>query len=360
MLESKAVAAATSNATDLKRGISVLGSTSLPQGEFSPEVLAHALLECVRAGTEAIIQAGQIAHFAMQTFGPGSSERAEFFQHLVECGFISKAEARAEGQSPKISKLSAIGAHAEILRRPEIMSRLNPGYSTFYEAVQLYREVETESDPVATIADLLAKADGDVNREFLVQQKKDLRRKKASPSIAQIPEGDIISEKRHEDDRSAAELVYLTPTGKDNRRFQQEYATADALSAAYRVNELIAHAAIAVCVTELHNYPVVADLVLPYSGFKYVKKVYLLERPSSAEVSDAKIAIVATRSGSQELPNINGVWDSEKHDGKTLAVQLAPNARSKLHVFASQASPGWECLVGDDAWSEMPSLQGAA
>lgn len=341
-------------------------NTSLPCWSFvpklernEPEAVARSLLECIGIGIESIIQAGEISHFALSAYLPGSSERSRFFNPLVEAGFLSKSEARAEGQSPKISKLGTIGQYGSVLRTPEIKARLSPGYSTCYAAVQLFKEIETP-DPIATMIDLLKKANGDANREFLGQQVKELKRAKANQAATQRRSVSVPAENLDAGATKKAELVYLTPTVKDNKRFLHEYAEPDALSISYRVHELVAEIAVAVCVTELRNYPVVADVILPYSGFKYMKKVYLLERPSSAEVSEAKIAIVATKAHAHELPIINDPWESESRDGKALADRLAPDASARLHVFADEPTSGWQCLTSDAAWAEMPSLQGVS
>lgn len=328
----------------------------LPDSD-SPENLAHELTACIRSGAEAIIRAGEIASYAMRTFPAGSPPRGRFFISLVEQGFLSEAEARAEGQSSKISKLCAIGEHSNFLRQKNILCRLSPGYSNFYQAVLLLREVRKHSAQAEeTMASLLDGANGDVNREFLVKTRKALKKRSANDPAS--TEGGTDSTTAQIDFSSPAELVLLTPKKADLRLFTEDYSDPDALSA-FHLNRMVAPGAIAVCIADVRDLPVVMDRLLPLSGFKYIKKVRLTSIPASSDITQAKVAIVACRANNA-LPNEIEPWDFDVLDERALAVQAAPNAAAKLHAFATDTADGWTCLSGSNVWSEMPSLKGAA
>jgi hypothetical protein len=338
--------------------LTVLDFGTAPAARLSPEEFAQALVARVRNGTEAIIQAGEIASHALRKFAAGSPERKQFFLTLVENGFLSEAEARAEGQSPKISKLCAIGENATVLRGSKILPRLSPGYSNMYEAVQLLREVRKHSAEVEeSLAALLHGANGDVNREFLVNTRKELKRGETHerPNLSN-QNSDIQTVVG--DTSAPAELLLLTPGKNDLRHFFGDYADPDAL-AAFRLNQMVAKNAIALCIIEARDYPVVSDRILPLAGFKYVKAVHLLWKPTSSEITNEKIAIVATRTNSTP-PKMMKPWEMESYSDRALAVQLAPDAVTKLHAFALDSAPGWMCLPGGGVWTEAPSLKGIA
>ncbi len=325
-----------------------------PIEEANPQKLAHALATRINNSKESIIQAGEIANFALRTFRPVSLERKEFFQALVESAFLSTAEARAEGQSPKISKLCAIGEEAAFLRREEIISLLSPGYSIMYEAVQLLREVrKRSSNPEEVVVDTLRGAAGDVNREFIVSARKALKRPMSNEDSEQEPR-DISA-----NNSTAAELLLLTPQKADTRRFAEDYANPDAM-AGFRINHMVAKNAVALCIAEIRDYPTIAGRLLPLAGFKHIRKVYLLSRPNVSEITDAKIGIVASRTNGALPDGLMQPWEAGTTDDRTLALQIAPNAVSKLHAFATSTAPDWTCLAGHEVWSEMPSLKGMA
>jgi hypothetical protein len=116
---------------------------------------------------------------------------------------------------------------------------------------------------------------------------------------------------------------------------------------------------VAVCIVEARDLAVVIDRVLPLSGFKYIRKVHLLSKPTSSDITGAKLAVVAVRANNA-LTDALEPWGSDILDERTLAIQVAPNAVAKLHAFAADSAPGWTCLPGTDVWSEMPSLKEAA
>ena len=336
-------------------GLVVLNPSIAPTGN-SPESLANALAARFQRGTEAIIQAGEIANYALRTFPAGSLERSQFFLTLVENGFLSRAEARAEGQSPKISKLSAIGENAPFLRSAEIISRLSPGYSNMYEAVQLLREARKHSaDPEEKVTDILRATDGEVSRDFIVKMRKSLKQQKSHRPTESREQG-LESAELMGDAAAPAELLLLTPDKHDIRRFAEDYANPDALTA-LRINRMVAKKAVALCIVETRDFPIAANRILPLAGFKYIKKVHLLSRPTSSEITTSKIAIVAARTNVVPPETIDP-WESDANDDRSLATQMAPNSGAKLHAFADDSAPGWTCLLGGDVWSEIPSLKG--
>jgi hypothetical protein len=293
----------------------------------------------------------------LRTFAVGSPERREFFQALVARGFLSEAEARAEGQSSKISKLCAIGENADFFRREEILSRLSPGYSNLYEAVQLLREIRKRSAQAEeAMATLLEGANGDVNREFLVNARQALKREATDSQRRTNPDSD--EPEIRADAPSLAELLLLTPRRPDLRPFNDDYANPDAL-AAFRLNQMVTSNAVAVSIVEARDLAVVIDRVLPLAGFKYIRKVHLLSKPTSSDITGAKLAVVAVRT-KNALTHALEPWGSDIPDERALAMQVAPDAVAKLQAFATDSAPGWTCLPGTDVWSEMPSLKGAA
>lgn len=340
---------------------SALTAAPYAVSQLSPESFAETCLDHLQKGLDHIIQGAEVCHSALKTFPPHSPERRRFFAVLVNAKFLSPEEARGEGQSSKIAKMNLIGANASILRRDEVKQLLPDGYSCAYVAAQLYMEIAKRSDaPFETFVSDMKEANGDLNRQFLEKKLKERKSENSKRPKARDSLSEVAANAQTTSAQASvlADFVYLTPKPADIRRFNEDYASPDALGEAYRVNRLISDTAIGLCVTDTANLHVVVSRIFPLSGLKYVRKFYLLQKPEQADVTTAKIAVIATRTRSQEIPPLENIWDRANYNEGDLAADLSPTAKHKLHVFARGVSQGWNCLVGNSAWEGLPSLKG--
>jgi len=104
--------------------------------------------------------------------------------------------------------------------------------------------------------------------------------------------------------------------------------------------------------------PVIENKLLPLCGFRRLSRVLLAQRPTSPDITDAEIIIMAERGKMRLSPPEDGGWldDAGPIDSLAIAARLCPDASSRLQVFAPAQADGWRCLVGDDSWAEVPSV----
>ena len=66
------------------------------------------------------------------------------------------------------------------------------------------------------------------------------------------------------------------------------------------------------------------------------RRILLLQQPLGADVTEAQVAVVALRGRDNELiTEFSWLPHGEPMDAISLAEQLVPNTRNKLHLFAT-------------------------
>jgi hypothetical protein len=275
---------------------------------------------------------------------------------LVDGSVISLKEARLGLASPKLCKLRAIGANAELLRREEVLRHLDPGYTIIYQVVVLYNELQGDEEArFAQLADIL-RTERPLSREAL-SLRTELAKRAKRPSVQQLPvcrSPAVDSEVSRIADFTGKRFDLLLATlssVSDPRKLACDYGDRPPL--ALRVKGYIAPDAVAVVVAQLADIPTIENRLLPRWGFDRIARVLLVRRPSQPDVSRAEVVVVAVREGwAEDQISIDWLQDDELLDSTRLASRIMPDANNKLHLFATTPSDGWCSMIGDENWSD--------
>jgi hypothetical protein len=115
---------------------------------------------------------------------------------------------------------------------------------------------------------------------------------------------------------------------------------------------------VAVVLARIADLPTVAETLLPLCGFNTFSYVLLPEKPTRPDVTNIEVIVVAERGRGNLFPIYFDRWpaDDGPLDARSIAARLAPTASQRLHVFATDSTEGWTCVVGDDSWADLPTV----
>ena len=155
------------------------------------------------------------------------------------------------------------------------------------------------------------------------------------------------------------DLLVVTPNREELNLVGHNYADSSLLDRALPIRLVMDRGAAALILTPLRDLPIIADRLLPLCGFGSLSRIAQVRQPTSADATEAEFLIIAQRHGSLfDLPAI-GPWlaDSGPLAVCAVAEKLYPDAKRKLHVFASAPADGWSSLIGGACWVEKPSIR---
>jgi len=318
-------------------------------GETSPIALGDLVVSGLRSSVRAVIDACVLVAETVRRFEGDRESLDEFLDVLADGNVIPRKQARLGSKSSKLSKLRKIGEYAELLRRNEIIKHLEPGYTVNYHVTLLYEALPgDEGARVKRLVQIL-EVEGGLSREFLIQQTRlaeQAGRLQAGPE-AMFGSLGAASRSGHDFD-----LVLLTPNRRDLQRLGEDYAgeVPWSLPGHARVDAKAA----AMVVVSLAEFPVVETRLLPSCGFENISSVFLVREPVDADVTAMQVIVIAERGvGGDYIPDFQWLPDDEPLDAASLASRLMPDAKNKLHAFASAKSDGWCSIVGEANWSQV-------
>ena len=297
------------------------------------------------AGTRAVIDAGVRTAKTVKQYQDDPEAIDVFMAKLAEGKFISENERRLGRSSPKLSKLCTIGDHACFLRREEIHEHFletgSTGYSVIYQLVVYYNTLQGDEEARfdQVVASLRAQRPSS-RKAFsdLTQQAK-----KAN-TLSTDSELGATLEKGQRFDLILATLDHR----RDRRRLSDDYV--EVLPYCQRIHEQASERSVAIVVGRLTDLPAIENKLL--AGF-VVSQILLLQQPLGADVTEAQVAVVALRGRDNEpIAEFSWLPQGEPMDAISLAEQLVPNTKNKLHLFATGPSEGWISVIGEANWSQ--------
>jgi hypothetical protein len=335
------------------------GSQHFHLGETAPALVpddnAHAaaieaagrVAENLQGSNEFIIRAGVEAFEAKVRFG---NDRAVYYDSfiaaLVAKNVLTKRDGQLADESSKLSKLLTIGQSADILRHPEIFSRLPQGYSALYEAIGLLKKLPGDENAQSQrLVEILIEGERqqNISRQFLIDQKREANPRKKHGNGLREPV--VLPD-------SGARLILVTPNLRDLRKLEEDVSE-HSLPACMRLKDLSADECDAVIVVPIWAIPVVKSRMIDQWGA--VERVLLLGRADAPDITDAEVAVIAARgAGNREIEPFEWCQDSAELDSLDLAERLFPNSANKLHVFADEPQGDWNALVGEENWRTEP------
>src|SRR5262249_16686190 len=99
---------------------------------------------------------------------------------------------------------------------------------------------------------------------------------------------------------------------------------------------------------------VIVNVLLPICGFPRPSRILLVRRPTSLDVTDAEVLIMAERGEMRLSPPEDWLVEGkEMIDAPALAARLHPAPSRQAQVFAPARTGGWRRL----GWVEEPSVR---
>jgi hypothetical protein len=150
-------------------------------------------------------------------------------------------------------------------------------------------------------------------------------------------------------DSQRFDLVLLTPIDRDLAHLRADYADVDALRRCLPLHRAMEEDVAVVIAAGISDLPAITNFMAIY-GFKRPSRVLLARRPDGADVTNAKVFIIAER-GVIEFSEPESGWPYGD-DPVEVAARLYPNVSRRLLIFGSKAD-GWQSF----GWAEEPSVR---
>lgn len=284
---------------------------------------------------------------------------AKISQLLAELGkakLISSKEQKLGFAAKKtsISMYAKIAQYADVLLDEKILPMLSTGYTTLYQAANLYEDIEGhgKSNPIEGFYEVLKSSDGPITKRFLIQQRDIINGRPPDDGVEAATEYVALQEPSTTDDPAAPvdatvfSVLLASPSAADVQRLMKSYPTEFPLC--LRIHEQRAETALLVVQARLKDVLAIADK-LPCWGFARLERIYLIASPQSPEIADAEVLAVS-HWGNTQLPEVEG-WPATSN-AFDLVDRLATNfVGKKLHLFARDRRDRWDSIVGEENWA---------
>jgi hypothetical protein len=318
-----------------------------------------------------LLDACERIHLVLDSFDEDETKLAQFIKGLVKGRVLTEREGKLGIGSPKLSKLRTIGQHADLLRRRSITTHLTPEYSVLYQLCVLYKKLpdDDQKNKLVKFENVIEACSGELSRDYLASATKRIKREKKRKRSDTTPEAEKLQSFPTLADLISRELIFdlllITPTKRELSVLASDYET-NALQRCLPLFKLIDHTSAVgfVVVTSVSDLTTITTKLLPISGFSDFSNILLTREPETADITDATVLVISKK-GAKLKPHFpkNEPWFEIGNDrvSQTDAVRIAetvfPSLGRRLHVFAEHASDGWQALIGDRSWIELPSLK---
>jgi hypothetical protein len=333
-----------------------------PVASANPTAIVHDFVHHRSTSIKEDISAGVALSQGINAVRGDKTKSQQFLAALNKAKALSKKEKQLGLYAPKtaVSMYAKIANYADILLDEKVLSMLSTGYTTLYQAANLYEDIDGTGEPNAAerFRDILSSSDGPITKRFLINEREKINGKPRSEPAQQSAAGagvageDLLqsepvanecSEPGNETPFSAL-LVSLKTA--DTQKLAKSYP--GELPFCLRVHELRGDNALLLVHARLKDLIGVADK-LPCWGFARFEHVYLLSSPQQPDAFDADVLGIS-RWGNSKM-NLIESWPDHS-DALALAdTLLADIGGRKLHLFASDQRDGWVSVVGDKNWA---------
>ena len=318
-----------------------------------------------------LIDACERIHRVVYTFDEEEAKLEQFIKGLVKGRVLTEREGKLGVGSPKLSKLRTIGQHADLLRRRSITTYLTPEYSVLYQLCVLYKKLpdDDEKKKFVKFENVIQACSGELSRDYLTSATKRIKREKKRKRSDNNSEAEKLPSLPTLADLISRELIFdlllITPTKRELSLLASDYET-NALERCLPLFKLIDHTSAVglVVLTSVSDLTTITTKLLPISGFSDFLNILLTHEPEAADITDATVLVISKK-GEKLKPHFpkNEPWFEigndrvSQTDVVSITETIFPSLSKRLHVFAEHASDGWQALIGDRSWIELPSLK---
>lgn len=238
----------------------------------------------------------------------------------------------------KLAMLAKIGRTAEVLLHPSLLCLLSAHYSIIYQICFLIEEIGRER----TVSELARYSD--LTRDDVVKLRALL---KPSDTATEPVAPAIIG-------NSAAQLFAVHLTAQDVRTFARDYAGIDTLHQSLRRPQPADNAGL-VAIVPIRALGTFERALMPLLGFDGPDHLFLDTALNQPEITDRDVIVVAKRGGFR--PQSLTAFPSDMGSVLRMAELFFPGCDVKCQLFADARAEGWSTLIGDENWTEKPSVR---
>jgi len=120
---------------------------------------AHKVVSLLDGASEQVIQAGELVYCALAKYRGDLQALKRFVAVLIRANILTPRDGEVLKRSSKLNKFAQIGQYSDLLRLPEISSRIR-GYSGLQQALVLHKNLPgSESEKTHALLTILASAE---------------------------------------------------------------------------------------------------------------------------------------------------------------------------------------------------------
>ncbi|WLC16277.1 hypothetical protein [Bradyrhizobium diazoefficiens] len=275
---------------------------------------------------------------ALTTFAEQLEMMNAFLGRLVAKRVLSEndvlARLKANG---KLAMLAKIGRHAETLLQESFLPLLPAHYSILYQICLLIEEV----GPDQAAAELTKYPEA--TRDDVIKVRAAL---KPPQDTAQDPQPPAQID-------GSAQLFALRLATQDARFFANEYGRLDTLDECLR-HPPPADDAGFVAIVPILMMGTIERTLMPLLGFGAPQGLFFETPVQQPEITNREVIVVAKRG--KFWPRPLAAFPSAKNI-LVLAESFFPSCAVKVQLFAQARADGWSTLIGDENWTERPTVR---
>lgn len=320
-----------------------IGDTALLSGDPSPgaasaEVAADKVAQFWVQAAESLVVACFHLVVALTTFAEQLDKMDAFLRRLVARRVLSEddilARLKANG---KLAMLAKIGGHAETLLQESFLPLLPAHYSIIYQICRLIEEI----GPDRAMVEL--RKYPEATREDVIKLRAALKPSRDAAQESQpAPQID-----------GSAQLFALRLTRQDARFFADEYGRPETLDECLRRPPPADDAGF-VAIVPMLMMGTIERTLMPLLGFGLPDHLFFDSPVDQPEITDREVIVVAKRG--KFRPRLLRSFPSGE-DVLALAEELFPSCTAKAQLFARERAGGWATLIGDENWTERPTVR---
>lgn len=332
-------------------------------GPIDPVAEGARVARLLNASPENIIRACASICVVCTTLGQDRQAWDYFLAELAKGNIISAAEVRLGTRSPKLSKLKTIGEHADLLLGPHVLPLLRGWWTFIYAAVQNYKASQgEETSRVDHLIRTLKECPETSAVEHLEKSAKASSRAAkiaaADTAVVEAVANDTVGRPDHPDaidvgafvDAAPSQLILAEPKSRDWKLISEPRVEGDA-PLCLSLHERVAESAVAVVFGRIVDLAAIERDFLPSCGFGKISHVFAVGAVEGSDLLLCDVIVVAER-GMDTLLDADGIaQDAFRGNAREIAERLVPTATQKTHVFATEPSTGWHCIVAELNWS---------
>ena len=306
----------------------------------TPAAIAEAVADKMGSSGSAMLEGSKLVYDWLDRYGTDKATVRAFTTVLFHRKMLTWRDVHLGTESSKLSKLRLIGEYSGVLNHPDLLARIDRGYTHAYRYAHWikYQPGKTHEERLARVLKKLRNEDESLRRKLLKNLDAVAKNSEAAAEWHAAHKTGALSLLCSE---IRSDLVLITPNA-------EQLEGVSSWKVRDRKIGPLTEDGVGVVVSTVSSIPK-AHRLLVDSGFKVLQHVLLAKQPAEPDIRGDKVILIAVHSsaGAKRVQRQELTWPKRPvKDWRKLVERWIPDAIHKRHTFATEAAEGWECIDG--------------